>query len=271
MLARLAATVVMLAIPLTNPGASREVHLHIRPITERSAVAPVLDRLEAGDVVRVFVDGGLAGASGIVHQCHRAADGFTGCTNGFPVQFSPEGSTAFQYQIEDAGDCGVNDSCAIVVDDANGGTAYALAVFGAPAPSPPEVTLSPLGPHSQGDTVRVDVASLPPGAALHVAFCDPRCGAFNTAAAGADGRATASVVIGRRCTDCGIAVIGGAREVLVDVKYSPLPTPRYSPTRLVVGLAAAGALILAAWWVIATVDWRPPSEASTPEFDRFEL
>lgn len=271
MLARLAATVVMLGMPVASAGEAREVRLRIRPTTDLSTPAPVLDRLEDGDVLRVFVDGGLSGASGAVHQCIRTADRFSACSNGFQVQFGHDGSAAFQYQIEDPGICGVTGSCALVVDDADGGVAYALMVFGASAPTPPDVALSPVGPYSQGETVQVAVASLVPGAAMSVAFCDPRCGMFSNAVAGADGTATASVIIGSRCDDCGIAVISGAREVLVDVKFSALPTPRYSPTRLVIGLSIAAALLLAAWWLIATVDWRPPSEAATPELDRVEL
>lgn len=138
MLARLAATAVMLGMPVASADEAREVHLRIRPITNFSTPAPVIDRLEDGDVLRVFVDGSLSGASGAVHQCIRTDDRFTACSNGFQVQFGHDGSAAFQYQIEDPGICGVNGSCALVVDDADGGVAYALMVFGASAPTPPD-------------------------------------------------------------------------------------------------------------------------------------
>ena len=271
MLVRLLATVVMLAVPMASADGSQEVRLRMQPSSRLSSPAPVLDRLEDGDVLRVFVSGGAPGARATVRQCTRAATGFTGCRNVFPVQFDNDGSAAFQYQISDPGDCGVTGSCAIAVDDHDGSVAYALTVFGAPAPLPPDVVLTPAGPYEPGDTVRVDLASLPPGAVTQVAFCTPGCNAFGTAQADADGRATASVVIEERCSECFIAVLGGGAETFVPVEFSSVPAADYSPIRLVVGLSAAAAMLLVAWWIIASVNWRPPSEASTPEFDAVEL
>ena len=236
------------------------------------AMAPVLDRLADGDVLDVTVTDGVADTRGTVRQCVRTLGGATGCVNAFPVQFGDRGDARFQYRLVDTGRCGPAGSCVLVVDDADG-TRRALAhtVFGAPAPPAPVVTISPAGPFEQGAEVRVDIDTLAPGARIQVGYCDPECGLFTRVVADPQGRVTTSVVIGPDCERCGIAVIGGSHASLTAVPFAPSRQPGYETRRLTIGLLVAAALLVAAWRIVATVDWRPPSEAATPELDAVEL
>jgi hypothetical protein len=60
-------------------------------------------------------------------------------------------------------------------------------------------------------------------------------------------------------------VVGGAAVSRTPVTFVAPPATRYDTWRVASGLGAAAAFLLVAWWLIATVDWRPPSEAATPE------
>ena len=99
----------------------------------------------------------------------------------------------------------------------------------------------------------------------------PECGRFTRAVADPQGRATTSVVIGPDCERCGIAVIGGSQASLTGVEFAPSPQPGYETRRLTIGLLVAAALLVVAWRIVASVDWRPPSEAATPDLDAVEL
>ena len=79
------------------------------------------------------------------------------------------------------------------------------------------------------------------------------------------------MVVGAPCDRCGIAVIGSAHDTLTPVPFAPPPRPDYDDRRLTLGLLVAAALLVAAWRIVATIDWRPPSEADTPDLDAVEL
>ncbi|MBA3983423.1 MAG: hypothetical protein H0X61_07775 [Acidimicrobiia bacterium] len=53
--------------------------------------------------------------------------------------------------------------------------------------------------------------------------------------------------------------------------FAPPPQPGYDASRLTVGLLVGAALLVAAWRIVAAVDWSPPSEAATPDLDAAEL
>jgi hypothetical protein len=186
--------------------------------------------------------------------------------------FDDNGRAVFQYQVEDLGGCGATGSCVVVVrDDEREREAYAFTIFGAEAPPPPSVTLSPSGPYTEGDEVRVDVANLAPGAPIEAAYCGDTCESLRRATAGEDGTATAIVVIGPRCEDCGIIVVAAAGSSFTEIPFVAPPSADYDLPRLIAGLTAAAALLILAWLIVATVDWRPPSEAQTPELDGSEV
>ncbi len=276
---RIWATVTIAAgLAMGGPGAaageaqSQTVELHATDSSERAAPPPVLDELADGDVLRITVDGGQSGAHGQIRQCERTVDGFASCTNPFPVLFDDEGVAIFQYQLVDSGRCSPTATCVVVVtDDDRERTAYAYLVFGAPAQPAPTVSLAPSGPYDPSARVDVTVSGLAPGATAVVSFCALRCYERIMVTADDVGLATASVVIGGRCSECGIRVVSGQYDTSIDVTFTPLPSPSRSPGRVVIGLLLAATLLAIAWRTIATHDWRPPSEAATPEFDAITL
>ena len=77
--------------------------------------------------------------------------------------------------------------------------------------------------------------------------------------------------VGAPCDTCGVAVIGSAHDALTPVPFAPPERPDYDERRLMLGLAIAAALLVTAWRIVATIDWRPPSEADTPDLDAAEL
>jgi len=234
--------------------------------------SPVLDRLVDGDVLDVTVTDGAPGARGTVRQCVRSLSGVGSCVNAFPMQFGDRGDARFQYRIVDTGRCGPAATCVLVIDNA-GATRRAIAhtVFGGPAPPAPIVAIRPARLVEEGDEVRVIIGALTPGAVVQVGYCSPGCSQFNRVVADPLGLATTSVVIEADCARCGIAVIGGAYDSLTAVPFAPPPQPGYDASRLTVGLLVGAALLVAAWRIVAAVDWSPPSEAATPDLDAAEL
>jgi hypothetical protein len=261
-----AAVVATAAAP---PDDRREVRLKAAPAGELTVDAPVIDRLADGELLVVRVTDGVDGAPGQVRQCLLTVDGLGRCANVFPIQFDDDGAATFQYQVFDLDGCdGTGGACALVVADVDGRRlAHAVTIFGASAPPAPEVTLTPPGPYPSGARVRVEVSSLPAGGVARVAFCAEDCGAETRVVAGDDGSATAMIVLGERCGDCGVVVMSGASSQRVDVQFVALPSPGYDAARVVVGLALAAVFLVVAWRIVRGVDWRPPSEADAPELD----
>jgi hypothetical protein len=244
----------------------------VSPDAQAAELSPVLDLLVDGDVLDVSMIDGAEGAQGSVRQCVRTLRGFRACTNHYPVRFDDNGRARFQYRLDDPGDCGPDGSCALVVDDRDGQRqASAVLIFGAPAPPPPAVEISPSELVEQGDRLQVDVAGLLPDAEVRVGYCDPECTAATRIVADGSGRASHTVVAGAPCDECGVAVIAGPHETFIPVSFSPLVTPGYDPRRLAIGLVVAAVLLATAWRIVTAVDWRPPSEADTPDLDMAEL
>jgi hypothetical protein len=259
----------VVATATAPPDDRREVRMQAAPAGEVTVDAPVIDRLDDGELLVVRVTDGVGGAPGHVRQCLLTVDGFGRCANVFPIQFDDDGAATFQYQVFDLDGCGgTGGACAIVVaDEDTTRIAHAVTVFGASAPPAPAVTLTPPGPYSAGARVSVEVSSLPAGAVARIAFCAEECGVETRVVAGDDGTATATIAVGERCGDCGVVVVSGATSQRVDVQFVALPSPDYHAARVVVGLALAAVFLVVAWRIVRGVDWRPPSEADTPELD----
>jgi hypothetical protein len=239
---------------------------------EVSPPAPIVDGLVDDDVLDVAVSDGEPDARGHVSQCRRTPNGFTGCTNHYPVQFGDRGDARFQYRLVDPGRCGATDACVLVVaDDGLARRAVARLVFNDEAPPPPTVSITTLGPVVQGDDVRVDIERGPPAATVQVAYCDPRCASPTRVVADADGNASVAIEVGAPCAECRIAVIAGVHEMSVDVPFAAAPRPRYDARRIAIGAAVALALSAIAGRIWRATDWSPPSEAATPELDAVDL
>ena len=257
-----------------TPDDQHEVFLRAGPTSDtQTAPLQVLDRLRAGDLVDISLVGGVDNARGVVRQCTRMIDAISGCVNSYPVQFGDRGDARLLYRVTDPGSCGPQGTCVLVVGDIDDQRSAAAAlVFGAPAPPQPTVSIvagsGTVARH--GETVQVEVGQLVPGARIGVAYCSPVCDDVDRGQADTAGRLTVAVVVGDACTSCGIAVIGTAHDTLVRVPLAAERQPGYDPQRLVVGLVVAGLLLVAAWRIVAAVDWRPPSEAATPELDAWE-
>ena len=256
-------------------GDERELRLTIRGSSDRLTAAGIVEQLADGDVLHIRVGGMLPGRRGTVRQCVRTADGFGACTNAFPVQAGADGSAYFQYELmRTDGPCHADDDCAVVVNDAGGGTAYAYTVFGGRAPEAATMTVTPRGPYAPGDEIAVTVAPLAPGRSIHVAYCAPTCDAVVRAVADDQGRARATMRADACPRDerCAIVAFGVVpRDASLVVRFSAGPGARYEAARLVPGLVVAAALLLAASWVARRTDWNPPGEAATPELDAAQL
>jgi hypothetical protein len=244
----------------------------VSPDEQGGGLSTMLDSLDDGDVLDVSVVDSAEGAQGSVRQCVRTLRGFQGCTNHYPVRFDDSGRARFQYQLDDTGDCGPEGSCALVVDDSDGTRqASAVLIFGAPAPPPPTIEISPTELVEEGDRLRVEVTGLPPNAVVRIGYCNPECTATTRVVADSSGRASENVVAGAPCDECGVAVIAGAHETFTPVSFAPLQVPGYDAHRLAIGLAVAAVLLATAWRIVTAVDWHPPSEADTPDLDMAEL
>jgi hypothetical protein len=262
------ALVAVLVWSVPGDDEQETVRLQARPSDEHLVAAQTVDGLSDGDVLVVRVTDGAAGARGNVLQCRLTVDGFSECTNRFPVQFGDDGAATFQYQLVDPGDCGATGACVVRVSDGDHDlSAHAFTVFGEPAPPPPEVTLSPAAPYQPGDRVTVTVTDVAPATEIRAAFCADECRDATTVVADAAGTAETTVVIGARCDNCGVVVVSAASSQVVETRFTAPPGPEYDLLRLVAGLTAAVLLLLIAWRVVVTVDWRPPSEAEAPELD----
>jgi hypothetical protein len=262
------ALVAVLAWSVPGDDEQEAVRLQARPRDQHLVTAPIVEGLSDSDVVVVRVTGGAAGARGNVFQCRLTVDAFSGCTNRFPVLFDDNGTATFQYQVLDQGGCGATGACVVWVSDGDHDlSAHAFTVFDEPAPPPPTVTLTPAGPYRPGDRVTVSVTGVAPATEIRAAFCAAECSDATTVVADASGTAETMVVIGAKCDDCGVAVVGAASSQVVPTPFTSPPGPEYDELRLLAGLAAAALLLLIAWRLVVTVDWSPPSEAETPELD----
>jgi hypothetical protein len=263
-----AALVAVLAWSVPGDDGQETVRMEARSSDEHLVASQTVDGLSDGDVLVVRVTDGEPGAQGSVLQCRLTVDGFSSCRNQFPVQFGDEGAATFQYQLVDLGGCGATGACVVRVSDGDHGLgAHAFTVFGEPAPPAPEATLTPAGPYQPGDRVTVTVTGVGPDTEIRTAFCADECDGATIVVADAAGTAETTVVIGGRCDDCGVAVVGAASSQIVPTPFTTPPGPQYDALRLLAGLAAAALLLLIAWRIVVTVDWRPPSEADAPELD----
>ena len=240
-------------------------------------VSATVDRLEDGAVLVVRASGFDPHAAGTVAQCRLVLSGRTGCTNRFPVQFDGNGEARFQYLVGarvGGAACGALDPACAVVVTGQGRAAVALTVFGGAAPQPPRVTVTPRSDLAAGDVVTVRVAGLPRGTEASAAQCvsGSRCRATATAVAGQDGVAVMRITI-QEGEAAAVRVTAGAAvaPVAAALSLASGPTAEYDPTRLAVGLAVAALLLLAAWALVRTTDWRAPREAATPELDHAVL
>ncbi|MGQ0520059.1 MAG: neocarzinostatin apoprotein domain-containing protein [Actinomycetota bacterium] len=257
------------------------------------AGVPVVDRLVDGTVLRVTAGGFVPDTDGTVAICRNGPSGPARCLGAFPVRFDGAGTARFQYLVvrDGTGRCGPDDGCVLAVTDAEGRLGTVATVFGAAAPAPGRVTITPRTGLEDGQAVQVLLTGFPPGAHVRLAQCVPpgqpvarRCGAPGPVVpvvVGDDGRASASFAVragsvgsghhpclrGRVCAVAVTTADGAVPAPVVPITFSAGRGASYDGGRLIVGLLVAIALACLATWLVRTTDWREPSEAATPELD----
>jgi hypothetical protein len=254
----------LIGVPAGGEDDRHEVTLRAGPADE--VIVTTVDDLDDGDVLSILVMDGVSGSRGTVRQCRLGTDGVSGCHNSYPVLFDEDGRATFQYQVRDPGTCGADATC-VVFATSGDESAMAFTVFGEPAPPPPTVRLSPAGPLEPDSSVHVEARGLPPGTTAQAAFCAADCDRAERAVVDANGTAQFDVDVRGPCRTCVIVVVGAASASRTPLTFEALPSARYDTWRLLAGLVSCAVFLLVAWWLVANVDWRPPSEAATPELE----
>jgi hypothetical protein len=255
------------------------------------APAAVVDRLPDRAVLLVTAKGFKPG-TGHVAQCRLDPERPLACVNRFPVEFDGDGTARFQYLVSDrvgpAGRCGAGQApCLVVVFGSHGERrASAFTVFHEAAPSPGLVAVEPRAGLSDGDVVTVRASGFPPATRLLAAQCPPgtgvdpgRCRRAASTTTGPDGDAVLRLTMrtgevdGVACgprRPCSVRVVAEAPvvPVTVPVTFTTGPSARYKGGRVAAGLALAALLLVLAWRLVRTTDWREPAAASTPEMDQ---
>lgn len=286
----------------TVPRASIEgpdVLMQARPVDGYGSTPGVVDRLPARSVLRITATGFDPNATGLVEQCTVA-----GCANSFPVLFDANGTARLQYLVGDAFAAAFDPPstcragappCAVRVHGQER-SAFLTTVFRDAAPPARRVAVAPSARGlSEGEQVRVAVEGFTPGEPVQAMLCaapdtsgSTRCGApgpVSPFTIGADGAGRTVLVIregrvgsaGASCgrgTTCAIVVTQAGSSVpapVVPIAFAAGPAARYDPFRSITGLAAAVVLLVLAFFVARSTDWRKPTEADTPELDRAVL
>lgn len=267
------------------------------PSDDGFVLPPTVGGLAEGAVLSVVATGFPVDTTGQASQC-AAAGVIDRCANRISVRFDDEGVARFQYLVRPdvaALACGPDHACSVVVaGDAGEPAARVATVFGAPAPVPPRVAVTPQRDLTNGDVVRVQLEGFAPRTQVAVVQCvaPALSGRLACGAPGPvvevdiddGGRATASVTVragavgtaGHSCDRrhaCGLVVLGGSAVAAPpeSLSFAASAGAGYSWPRVLMGVAAAVALLLAATWLVRTTDWSPPSEAATPGLDSLEL
>jgi hypothetical protein len=228
----------------------------------------------------------------------------SGCGNAFPIDFPESGIARVQFLVEadfstSTGarlSCGPDEPPCVMRVSSAGATAFLTTVFGGVAPPPRTVTVdTPSGGLVDGQAVRVSVSGFVPGERVRATLCaapawsgTARCGAPAPVAPfviDADGTGRTALVIRRgrvgtsgvacgRETPCGV-VVASARSavpgVVSPIRFAAGASVRYDAQKVVSGVLLAALLLLVAWLLARTTDWRKPTEADTPELDRAVL
>jgi hypothetical protein len=254
----------------------------------------VVDRLPERAVLVVSAEGFEPG-TGKVAQCGLGPGGAQDCVNGFPVEFSTEGTARVQYlvsdRVHDGERCGTGQrSCLLVIFGADGEPlGLAFTVFHDPAPPPGRVTVEPRDGLAGGDLVTITGTGFPAATQLVVAQCPVGvellpgdCRRAEPVRTGPDGVAVVRFKVhtgevdGVACGPreaCAIRVTAEApvAPVTLAITFSAGPSAGYHGGRLAVGLALAALLLALGWYLLRTTDWREPAAASTPEMDQAVL
>lgn len=223
-------------------------------------------------------------ADGTAYQCARV------CGNPLPVQMNEAGEASFQYLVvDDFADSGCRVDaapCSIVIamadDPPDKPAAVVRTLFIDELPEPVRLRVSPSTGLNEGDSVRVEVEGLPPGASARLLLCARECdmtGTHVVVQASSGGTAftdltlTSDRIECTRGSSCAVSIVSDdafVQAVPTPISFRTPPGVDYSTGRLAAGLAAAIVLLGAAAWLIRRSDWGPVGEEAAPEIDDAE-
>lgn len=256
----------------------------------------MIDRLADGEVRLVAAVGFPPGTDGSAAQCTLTTAGLGDCGPAVPIRFDDRGHARFLFQfgarVETTGDeevdcAAASEDCTLAVTSP-GPVGLARTVFGAPAPPPGQVTVTPARGLRDRQDVTVTLSGFPPRAQAALTQCVPsatagggRCGApadvvpviFDE-----EGRATVRYrvlagPVGRegrgtcgRGRPCGISVTGAglfARAPVTTIVFAGRPPAQYEPDRLVVGGGLFLVMLAMAAGLVRRTDWGPVGDVAT--------
>jgi len=259
---------------------------------DKGGTPAFVDGLAPTTVLRIRADRFPADTTGSLRQCVYGDTRM--CANAQPVRFDGSGRADVQFLVEDEAVapeiCGPGGPRCTVEIRAGRDEAVIEVLFGATAPQPGRLDVSPRTGLDQGDRVTVRVTGLPADVALVATVCaapaqrGDRCGApapeiplvtdasgaaeatmvLDITRVGADG-----VACGRR-TRCQVVVMSDdvtVRAPVVVLDLAGVPGPSYDTGRLIVGLLTAIGLMAVAVVLIRVTDWNPPGEADASAID----
>jgi hypothetical protein len=286
--------------PTGQGGAAEVPEIRLGAGAGQGELPPVADQLAPAAVLRLSLSGFEADRTGTMRQCLLGLEeGECGVT--LPVRFDEWGRAevlffALAQPIEGGSaalDC-ERRRCVIEVSDGTG-TAELETVFGAAAPPPLTLRISPRGRFSPGEVAEIRVTASagddgrssadstdgvgPPERVLDAVLClagerpGDRCRALTSVPPSGLARFTVTEAQVAECQNQRCVVVLVDQGTLARAAPTPFPVGhdrpvRYDPYRLAVGLALAGTAVALALLAVRRVDWTLPPEAATPELDR---
>ncbi len=249
----------------------------------------VIDQLAPQTILTITASGFDTDTTGTIEQCVEGRD--LRCGNRLPVRFDDRGRATFQYLVTDGIDsCRLSDDRCTIELAAGNKTSVVDTFFVDAAPALGQLDVTPRHDLVVGDLVTVTVSEFPPGSELTVLICaapstsGPRCGAPGPEVPliiGPDGVAEAKVALdvsevgsagiacGRNVT-CRAIVVSDQRALrarAVELAFTSSTGAEYSADRVIIGLAAAFALVLMGGWLIGSTNWSAPSESASTLID----
>jgi hypothetical protein len=258
--------------PLQDPT----VRLVARSADALPSVPDVIGDLESGSVMIIALSGLEEGSPATVHQCRAGAQVASDCRSGLPVTVGDDGRATVAVDVEarfgigrveaEVVECR-REECSVVVFGSS--RLEVVTVFDRPAPPPPTVRADPAAV-PPGGTLTATAQALRPGTDVAFVVCRPGgegdadCGPpTESVLVDDEGQATASVTVnpGRcpRGTTCAVAVVAedGGPRAFANLHLIGRSGATYDDTRLAVGLAVAGLLLVVALVLLRTTDWTP--------------
>ena len=275
------------------PVATTALEVTYQPEDERASPI-IVDSLAPSTVLTISAHNLDGDTTGAVRQC--VDDARQRCGNRLAIQTDSSGRATFQYLVTAEAVADGDEPCRLAgprctIELTVGGASIVVdTLFVDEAPPQGRLDVTPHRDVDLGDTVTITATGFPPGVDLEATVCvapattGNRCGSpapVVPMTVGADGRAIARMTLDvaevgagrvacRRQATCRVVVSSDrtfARARPVGLTFRSTPSARYSTGRLLIGLAAASALLVTAGLLVRSGDWSPPTEADASSID----